>query len=230
MPENQDQHSKKYHLDPEISVRAFLGGMDNNFTYMIRHEITGSCLLIDAAIPYSMISSRWDSPPDLLLITHTHADHIAYGKDYLYQIPDLTVIMHQHSVSHFEYPQIQSVSDGDELHLGPIPIQILHTPGHYPDSVCYRIGNGLFTGDTVFIGRTGRTISPRSDTRQLYRSIRDKILSLPGHIRIFPGHDYGSQPTMTLQENIKLSPLLKARDEDDFVQRMAAYEASRKST
>ena len=77
------------------------------------------------------------------------------------------------------------------------------------------------------MGRTGRTINKRSDTRTLYSSIYKTIMELPDQTIIYPGHDYGPKMTISLKDNIALSPLLQAEDEDDFVQRMADYEASR---
>ena len=85
----------------------------------------------------------------------------------------------------------------------------------------------LFTGDTLFVGRTGRTVDKRSDTRSLYRSVYETIMDLPGKTMIYPGHDYGPKMSVSIDENISISPLLQATDEDDFVQRMADYEATR---
>ena len=90
------------------------------------------------------------------------------------------------------------------------------------------MGNIVFTGDTLFVGRTGRTISDNASTKELYYSIYDKILSLPSNTLIYPGHDYGEKPTISLEENIKISPLLQAKSEKDFIERMANYEANRK--
>ena len=56
----------------------------------------------------------------------------------------------------------------------------------------------------------------------------DKILTLPDKITIYPGHDYGPRSSITIKENIKISPLLQAADEDDFIARMKEYEKSRK--
>ena len=106
-------------------------------------------------------------------------------------------------------------------------MDIMHTPGHFPDSICYKMENIIFTGDTLFVGRTGRTIGPNASTKDLYHSVYDKILSLHGNTLIYPGHDYGEKPTISIKENIKISPLLQAKSEKDFIERMAAYEANR---
>ena len=123
---------------------------------------------------------------------------------------------------------IKPVKHGDIVTVGQLSLEVYHTPGHYPDSVCYRLDdNILFTGDTLFVGRTGRTISKGSDTRTLYRSVYDIIMDFPDQTTIYPGHDYGPKMTISLKDNIAISPLLQAVDEEDFVQRMADYEATR---
>jgi glyoxylase-like metal-dependent hydrolase (beta-lactamase superfamily II) len=57
--------------------------------------------------------------------------------------------------------------------------------------------------------------------------VYNKLLTLPGNIRIYPGHDYGEKPTITLAENIKISPLLRAKNLKDFQQKMDEYERTR---
>ena len=104
------------------------------------------------------------------------------------------------------------ISDGDVIPVDQSQVKVLHTPGHYPDSCCFLLDNSLFTGDTVFIGRTGRTISAGSNVRKLYHSVYEKVLTLPQNITIFPGHDYGSKPYCSIGENIIISPLLQAGD------------------
>jgi glyoxylase-like metal-dependent hydrolase (beta-lactamase superfamily II) len=107
-------------------------------------------------------------------------------------------------------------------------IKTIYTPGHYFDSICYLIENVIFTGDTIFVGRTGRIISTRSDINDLYDSVYKKILELPRDTYIYPGHDYGLKPSITIEENIKISELLQAKGKSDFIDRMANYENNRK--
>ena len=85
----------------------------------------------------------------------------------------------------------------------------------------------LFTGDTIFVGRTGRLISAKSDIEHLYHSVYQKILTMPKNTRIYPGHDYGDKGTITLEENVKISPLLQAKNFNDFKKRMEQYEKNR---
>ena len=85
----------------------------------------------------------------------------------------------------------------------------------------------LFTGDTLFVGRTGRVISVKSDIKALYESVYKIILELPQNTRIYPGHDYGETPTITIKENILISPLLQAKNLEDFKNIMHHYEETR---
>jgi glyoxylase-like metal-dependent hydrolase (beta-lactamase superfamily II) len=85
----------------------------------------------------------------------------------------------------------QLVSDGDRLKLGNLSIEVIHTPGHTPACVSYRIDDAVFVGDTLFMPDygTARADFPGGDARTLYRSIR-KLLALPPETRLFMCHDY----------------------------------------
>ena len=100
----------------------------------------------------------------------------------------------------------------DVITIGENLIHALFTPGHYRDSMCYwcKDDNVLFTGDTVFVGRTGRTIGAGSNIEKLYHSIYHIILKLPIYTKIFPGHHYGYTKIITLKENIQYSDFLAA--------------------
>ncbi len=82
-------------------------------------------------------------------------------------------------------------ADGERAPLGGIEIEILHSPGHTPACICYRIGDALFVGDTIFMPDfgTARCDFPGGDAATLYRSIR-RLLDLPPDTRVFVGHDY----------------------------------------
>ena len=114
--------------------------------------------------------------------------------------------------------------------LGREMITGLHTPGHYPDSICFwnKNNNSLFTGDTMFVGRTGRTIGTKSNISHLYSSIYQQILILPEQTIIYPGHHYGYTSHITLKENITLSPFFQCNSEEKFIQVMVEYEKNRK--
>ncbi len=214
--------------ETDYSVRSFKGGYDNNLTYLVTCMRTGNQFLVDASVPLKQILPFVSKKGLIaLFITHTHGDHTAYMDEYVDAFPNLVTMIYKDSEDKVRSTLKRPVKHGDIVTVGQLSLEVLHTPGHYPDSVCYLLDGIIFTGDTLFVGRTGRTISGGSDTRQLYHSVYDTILELPKHTMIYPGHDYGPKMTISIDENILISPLLRAEDEDDFVQRMADYEAER---
>ncbi len=216
--------------ESDFSIRTFTGGFDENFTYLTTCLKTGKQFIVDAALPVNKLEPFISSGLIGLFITHTHGDHIAYLNDYIRLFPDMVVMIHKNSQKKIEAPFIKPVNDGEIVTIGKLQMEPIFTPGHYPDSICFLMDNIMFTGDTLFVGRTGRTVSPGSNVRHLYQSVYSRILTLPKQTVIYPGHDYGPEPTITLENNIQLSSLLQAEDEDDFVNRMAEYEISRKIT
>ena len=214
--------------ETDFSIRTFRGGYDNNFTYLVSCMQTGTQFLIDAAISLKRIKPYIRKQIDAILITHSHGDHTAYLDETLNEYPEAKYIGYKYLVHKSSKYHLLPLDDRSRILLGKINIEAIHTPGHFPDSLCYKMENIIFTGDTLFVGRTGRTISTKANTMDLYYSVYDKILSLPGNTLIYPGHDYGEKPTISLENNIKISPLLQAESEKDFIDRMADYEANRK--
>ncbi|MDP6593633.1 MAG: hydroxyacylglutathione hydrolase family protein [Candidatus Marinimicrobia bacterium] len=210
-----------------MKILTFEGGFDKNFTYIFFDDKSTDAAIVDAAVPVRDLMPVVEAEsisPTHLLVTHSHGDHTAYLSDYQRTFPDMTVCIFGASG---RWTNQQSLADGDELTMTGLTVSVIHTPGHYPDSVCYLVKGSLFTGDTLFVGRTGRTIGMGSDTRQLFRSVYTKILTLPDNTTIYPGHNYGGAANVTLTKNREISPLLQATSEDDFVERMAQYERSR---
>ena len=212
----------------DFSIRSFKGGYDDNLTYLVSCMRTGNQFLVDASIQLKQIDGFINKRGLIaLFITHTHGDHIAYLDEYLDAFPNLVVMVYKESEHKINCDYIKPVKQNDIVTVGQLTVEILYTPGHYDDSICYYLDGVLFTGDTLFVGRTGRTISKGSDIKKLYKSVYDTILDLPESTIIYPGHDYGPKMSITIKENITISPLLRAEDEDDFIKRMAQYEATR---
>ena len=214
--------------ETDFSIRSFKGGYDDNLTYLASCMRTGNQFLVDASVPLAQIDGFINKRGLIaLFITHTHSDHIAFLEEYLEAFPNLVVMIYKESESKIKCDYIKPVKEGDIVTVGQLSVEVYYTPGHYNDSVCYYLDGVLFTGDTLFIGRTGRTISEGSDIKKLYKSVYNTILELPHTTIIYPGHDYGPKMSMTIKENISISPLLQAVDEDEFIERMAEYEANR---
>ncbi|MDP6533273.1 MAG: MBL fold metallo-hydrolase [Candidatus Marinimicrobia bacterium] len=214
-------------IETDFSIRSFKGGYDENFTYILTCMRTGSQCIMDAAVPYEQIEPFTTSGLLSLFITHSHHDHTAFLKEYTAHHPDLVVVSHPNCIKQVNANYPQEAVDGGTVTVGQLNVDAIHTPGHNPDSVCYRLENVVFTGDTLFVGRTGRTVNSGADAGTLFQSVYNKLLTLPSETIIYPGHDYGSVPTISVSENIKISPLLQAENEADFISRMAAFEASR---
>ena len=208
-------------------IQSFRGGYDNNFSYLVTCKNTQTQFLVDAAIPIQEIVPYVFKNISFIFITHTHGDHIAYLIDVMKSYPEITVVIFQNSVKCINGKKTMGVEDKDTILIGNLAVEVMYTPGHYEDCLCFQLDNVLFTGDTLFVGRTGRTVSSKADTRELYNSVYKKILLLPKETQIYPGHDYGQKPHCTLKENIEMSPLLCAEDEEDFVKRMEEYERNR---
>ena len=209
------------------SIRTYRGGYDANLTYLVAPFEGGTGFIIDAACDAETLladAQRDGVTIGHLLVTHSHYDHLVDARKIL-DATGATVIAHQQSIEGLE-TDIWSVRGGEILSLGPIQVEVFHTPGHAPDHLSFAVGSMLFTGDALFIGRTGRTISPGSDAATLYRSLQ-QFDRLAEETRIFPGHDYGPQPSDTLGRQRKNNPFLRARSEEEFLRVMEEYEASR---
>ena len=211
------------------SIQSIIGGYDDNFCYVITCHASGIQIIIDPSIELASIKSILKGAPAAILISHSHHDHIKYIDEYVENYPGIFIFGHPSSSDKFLYPNFKFINDNEIIKIGNLRIKSLHTPGHYFDSICYFLSPVIFTGDTLFVGRTGRVISSGSNIEDLYSSIYDKILKLPGHLRIYPGHHYGEKKSITLKNNIKISPLLQAVNFKDFSKRMVDYEKSKKS-
>ena len=214
----------------DYSIRSFIGGFDKNQTYLVTCMRTSNQFLVDASVPLNKISPFINRRGLItLFITHTHRDHCFYIEEYVDAFPNLVTIVFKDSQDKIKCNYVKPAKDGDIISVGQLNLEVIHTPGHYPDSICYLLDDVLFSGDTLFVGRTGRTVDKKSDPRELYKSVYNKILTLPEKITIYPGHDYGPRSSITIRENIKISPLLQAVDEDDFLIKMKEYEINRKT-
>ena len=137
-----------------------------------------------------------------ILETHFHADFVSGHVD-LAQKTGATIVYGPNAHPNFDY---YLATDGEVLELGDVLIKVIHTPGHTMESTCYLLldesGNehSIYTGDTLFIGDVGRPdLAQKADrmTQEdlaslLYKSLRDKIMTLPHDVIVYPGHGAGS--------------------------------------
>ena len=214
-------------MTPGFSIQSFEGGYDKNFSYILTCLKTMQSIIIDAALNPNILKPHQKYTPSAILITHSHNDHVKYIKNYINLYPSIKIVGHPKSKLNTGEDVYFPAFNNSIIKVGSLNIKIFHTPGHYFDSICYQVKNVIFTGDTMFVGRPGRTISNGSNVKDLYNSIYKIILVLPKDTIIYPGHNYGKEATITIQENIEISPLLQAKDKNDFESRMGDYEKNR---
>ena len=89
-----------------------------------------------------------------------------------------------------------------------LSFELIHTPGHTPGGICLHALGNLFTGDTLFVGDSGRTDLAGGDRPTLGKSIR-RLMELPDPTIVWPGHDYGVQPSSTIDNEKRTNPWLR---------------------
>ena len=207
-------------MSHSAQIQAFFDEQTGTVTYLVFDPVTRVAAVIDPVLDYNHRSGKvatasaqrvLDAAHGLgltiawILETHAHADHLS-AAPFMKQKTQVPVAIGAHITavqdifrSVFNLDDVSTdgrefdrlLQEGDALPLGELVIDVLHTPGHTPACVSYRIGDAVFVGDTLFMPDygTARADFPGGDARTLYRSIR-KLLLLPGQTRLFMCHDY----------------------------------------
>lgn len=202
-----------------IFFQVPVGSMEN-FSYIIGDEETRQGAVVDPGFDTEKIleiAVQNRLKIKYLIDTHEHMDHTSGNRD-------LALKTGSKIVAH-EYAQITkdiSVKDGEELKLGETSIKVIHTPGHTPGSICLLVDRKLLTGDTLFVGECGRVDLPGGSAEDLYSSLFNKILNLDDDIEVYPGHNYGAEPSSTIGSERKHNYVLKPRTKEEFVRFMAS--------
>jgi len=166
--------------------RLELGAFKTNAYIVICRE-TRDSVLIDAPAEVNIIVDRLKSTNlRYILLTHNHMDHTSAlaGLQAALMVP---LAAHALDTVNLSATPDMLINDGDTISLGNLKLEVLHTPGHTPGSLCFRIGRYLISGDTIFPGGPGKTGSPAA-LRQIIKSITAKIFVLPDDTQIYPGH------------------------------------------
>jgi glyoxylase-like metal-dependent hydrolase (beta-lactamase superfamily II) len=160
--------------------------------------------------------------------THVHADHRSGGRAL---VARTGASYHLHRAADVAFP-FEPLDDGQEIELGNTRVRVLHTPGHTPESICLvvtdlRRGTDpwfVLTGDTLFVGAVGRPDLPgrtRESAAELYRTVHEKLLSLPETLEVHPAHFAGSacgagmsgKPSSTIAFEKRWNPALSLPEE-----------------
>ena len=173
--------------DNSIQIeRLELGPWGTN-AYIIICRETRNSVLIDAPAEASTIIKRLKGTnPQYILLTHSHSDHIGALAELRSKL-GVPLAAHAADSSRLPLPPEVLLDDGNTLPVGKINLEVLHTPGHTPGSVCFRTSKYLISGDTIFPGGPGKSGSP-DNLKQIIKSITDKVMVLPDDTAIYPGH------------------------------------------
>ncbi len=195
-------------------VKQFLTGGDRNFGYLAADDETKKAAVIDPSYsPETIVTFANDHHYEIQYIfnTHNHFDHTNGNKTIQRMTGKIPL--------QFGGKEVISgiiIADDARLPLGNLEITILHTPGHTNDSICISIGDAVFTGDTLFVGKVGGTDLGKQ-AKEEYNSLHQKLLTLPDNTRVFPGHNYGTVTQSTILQERKTNPFLLQPDFEAFV-------------
>jgi len=187
-------------LDPETST----------LSYLLADEETREAVLIDPVREQVSRDRQLLGELELKLLfaleTHVHADHVTGGGILREELGCGLVVSARSGV----HTADRLVGDGDVIRFGRCALEVRETPGHTEGCLTYVCHEEAmaFTGDALLIRGCGRTDFQQGDARQLYTSVHEKILSLPGDTHLYPGHDYKGRMLTTVAEEKRFNPRL----------------------
>ena len=186
--------------------------------YILENE--GKCLAIDIGGSFTRFSDflgEHSLKPDAILLTHGHFDHIA-GVQAAVAKYNCPVYIHEDDadmltdseknlaascgirINLVTEAEVHLLHEGDKVKLAGLELQIMHTPGHSPGSICILCENNLFTGDTLFCESVGRTDFAGSSTIKMRESLQ-RLATVEGNPAVYPGHGEATSLEMEKQFN-----------------------------
>lgn len=179
-------------------------------------------------------SKKQDVKITHVIDTHVHADHYSGGRALAEKCGGL-YCLHESNAGRVKFP-FEALHDGQHIVVGNVVVQVIHTPGHTPDSVSLTVTDRrrgdapwfVLTGDTLFVGAVGRPDlagKEKEMASQLFDTLYERLLSLPGEVELYPGHTSGSvcgagisgKPGSTLAFEKRWNPMLNM-ERDAFVE------------
>jgi glyoxylase-like metal-dependent hydrolase (beta-lactamase superfamily II) len=188
-------------------LEAFSDNPYGTNCWLLAREGSDEALVVDPGFHGARVLRLLESAgklPVAVLATHGHSDHVGSAAEvcgtdlplYIHKDDELALTDPAGWGAGFPQPvarpaEVRTISDGDLLEVAGLELEVLHTPGHTPGSVCFRAVGLIFSGDLVFRGTVGRSDFPNSDPTAMEHSLR-RFLLLPDELAVYPGH---LQPT-----------------------------------
>lgn len=198
--------------------RQLFEPLSSTYTYLIGCETTRQAVLIDPVMPVwerdlaevKRLGLRLAYTVD----THIHADHISSAS-----------YLKRHAGSKIANAAMErlpctdiGIEDGHPLQVGDLALTPLYTPGHTDTHFSFVLHDRVFTGDALLIEGCGRADFQNGDARTLYRSVHQKLFSLPEDCLVYPAHDYHGRRVSTIGQERKRNPRLGGeRSMEEFV-------------
>ena len=203
-------------------IESIVTGSFMENAWILGNEESKYAIIFDPGDNVSNIIGKMnelDLTPVFILNTHTHPDHLGAAAE-LQKRFDLPFAIHEDELPtfnsakntaqflgllNFQLPEVTTfLSDGQVLEINNLHLQVLHTPGHTPGSICFLNGKHLFSGDTLFQGSVGRTDLPGGSMKQLGNSLK-RLSQLPEDTRVYPGHG----EITSIKQELETNPYLK---------------------
>ena len=163
--------------------------LGDNYAYLVACEETRQAAAVDPAGADVVAHRAGELGLELAAVwtTHHHGDHAMGNQELARRFSGLKVYGHQSEQG--SIPALtDAVEHGAALELGRLRVEVLHTPGHTRGSICYRVEDALFSGDTLFAAGCGRLFE--GDPPTMFRSLHEVIGVLPDETRVHCGHEY----------------------------------------
>lgn len=200
----------------KITVKQLFDTVSSTYTYLLLDEESRQAAIIDPVDTEVENYCRELNGYKLVLIldTHIHADHVT-GAYLLKEKTKAQYGLHS-TIAGVDI----SLVDNQIITIGNISLKIIATPGHTAESVCFLVDTFLFTGDTLLIGKCGRTDFQGGSAADLYDSVTQKLFTLPDDTVVYPGHDYAGNKYSTIGNEKENNGRLSNRTKEEFIELM----------